>query len=31
MGPRFRHDAAKIPRLHQGDEAHGPHDRVGVG
>ena len=30
-GPRFRHDGAKVPRLHQGDEAHGPQDRVGVG
>ena len=30
-GPRFRHIGAKVPRLHQGDEAHGPQDRVGVG
>ena len=30
-GSRFRHDVAKVPRLHQGDEAHEPLDRVGVG
>ena len=30
-GPRFRHGVAKVPRLHQGDEAHEPLDRVGVG
>ena len=30
-GPRFRHFGAKVPRLHQGDEAHGSLDRVGVG
>ena len=30
-GSRFRHNVAKVPRLHQGDEAHGPLDRVGVG
>ena len=30
-GPRFRHIGAKIPRLHQGDGAHDPLDRVGVG
>ena len=29
--PRFRHGGAKVPRLHQGDEAHGLQDRVGVG
>ena len=29
--PRFRHDGAKVPRLHQGDEALGPQDRDGVG
>ena len=27
----FRLDAAKAPRFHLGDEAHGPPDRVGVG
>ena len=30
-GSRFRHDVAKVARLHYGDEAHGPLDRVGVG
>ena len=30
-GPTFRHIGAKVPRLHQGDGAHGPLDRVGVG
>ena len=30
-GSRCRHNVAKVPRLHQGDEAHGPLDRVGVG
>ena len=30
-GSRFRYDAAKAPRLHQGDEALGPQDMVGVG
>ena len=30
-GPRFRDIGAKVPRLHQGDEADGPLDRVGVG
>ena len=30
-GPRCRHDDTKVPRLHQGEEAHGPLDRVGVG
>ena len=30
-GSRFRHNVAKVPRLHQGDEAHEPLDRVGVG
>ena len=29
--PRFRHDDAKAPRLHQGGEAQGPLDRAGVG
>ena len=29
--PRFRHNGAKVPRLHQGDGAHGPWDRVGFG
>ena len=29
-GSSVRHDA-KVPRLHQGDEAHEPLDRVGVG
>ena len=27
----FRLAAAKAPRLHLGDEAHGPRDKVGVG
>ena len=30
-GPWFRHSGARVPRLHQGDEAHGPLDRVGFG
>ena len=30
-GPRCRRVDAKVPRLHRGDEAHGPQDRVGVG
>ena len=30
-GSRFRHNVAQVPRLQQGDEAHGPLDRVGVG
>ena len=30
-GPRFCRNGAKVPRLHQGDEARGPQDRVGVG
>ena len=30
-GSRYRHNVAKVPRLHEGDEAHGPLDRVGVG
>ena len=30
-GPRFRHNGAKVPRLHQGDETLGLQDRVGVG
>ena len=30
-GSRFRHSVAKVPRLHQSDEAHEPLDRVGVG
>ena len=29
--PWFRHIGAKASRLHQGDEAHGPLDREGVG
>ena len=30
-GPRFRHIGAKVPLLRQGDGAHDPLDRVGVG
>ena len=30
-GSRVRHDVAKVPLLHQGDEAHEALDRVGVG
>ena len=30
-GSRFRHDVAKVPRLHQADGAHDPLDRVRVG
>ena len=30
-GSRVRHDVAKVPRLHHGDEAHELLGRVGVG